>query len=744
MAAKLETLCAAAHRHTPTSSRQRASFRPRLEALEGRVVLSATAIVQTNLVSDDIQFAPAQVQDSNLVNPWGLAASPTGAWWVANEGTLTSTLYDTSKPNVSVDPLVVNIPHDSPTGIVFNKATGFNISENGNQGPSTFLFANADGTISGWNPNVDPNHAIIGATKSGALYLGLAIATDAHAKTRLYAADFLNNKIDAYDQNFQLVTTLKGKFTDSQLPKNYHPFNIQTIGGKLYVEYAPADKVLAGKAGAGEGAVDVFSANGQLQQRLIRHGQLNQPWAIALAPSNFGSFSNDLLVGNFGDGHINAFNPTNGHFVGQLKDANHQPITITHLWGLEFGNGAAAGSKNTLYFTAGLSSHLAASDAPFHGLFGSLQVAPPPAKNAKPVNGPAGGLPYPTAASVTQLVADINYANSAGGDVTINLKPGTTFDLTSVNNTTDGGNGLPVVGGTKAVNLTILGNGDTIERVGSKALRFLDVSAGASLALDHVTLQGGWASGSYLTSFGGAVYNRGTLTVRNGSTLSANSAGSGGSIYNAGGTVTLSNNSNVSGIDNSGGTVTVSDCTLFGIGNSGGTVTVSNSTVYGITNASGTMTVSDSTVSGGSATSGGDIYNAGTLTVNSSTISGGNARWGGGIYNLGTVTINSSTLTGNTAIHADYPWSLGDGGGIYNSGGTVTISNSTISGNTGDAFVGSGGGIYNAGGTLTVENNSSITGNTAGDGADAFNLGVLYLDGTSTIGVLDGNSAVLI
>ena len=178
-----------------------------------------------------------------------------------------------------------------------------------------------------------------------------------------------------------------------------------------------------------------------------------------MAPSNFGSFSNDLLVGNFGDGHINAFDPKNGHFVGELKDANGQPIAITHLWGLEFGNGGEAGPKNTLYFTAGLSSHLAPSDAPFHGLFGSLQVAP-----VKPPMPPGNGLPYPTAATVSQLVADINYADSAGGAITINLVPNTNFDLKTVNNTTNGGNGLPVIGGTKAVNLTILGNGDSIER----------------------------------------------------------------------------------------------------------------------------------------------------------------------------------------------------------------------------------------------------------------------------------------
>jgi uncharacterized protein (TIGR03118 family) len=346
--------------------------------MEDRCLLS-TAIVQTNLVSDDTQFTQAQVQDPNLVNPWGLAASPTGEWWVANQGTGTSTLYTTSHPQVQVLPLVVNVPpaQGAPTGEVFNTSgTGFNVSENGNTGSSVFLFATTGGTISGWSPGVDPTHGVIGATHPGALYLGLAIATDRHGDTRLYAADFAHNTIDVYDENFHLTTTLPGNFTDSRLPDNYHAFNIQAINNRLYVEYAPVDKVLAGTADPGDGAVDVYNADGRLQQRLIRphDPHLNQPWAIAMAPSDFGSFSNDLLVGNFGDGNINAFNPHNGRFVGELKGAHGQPIAIRHLWALAFGNGGAAGPRNTLYFTAGLTSNLQGIP-PFHGLFGSLQVA---------------------------------------------------------------------------------------------------------------------------------------------------------------------------------------------------------------------------------------------------------------------------------------------------------------------------------------------------------------------------------
>jgi uncharacterized protein (TIGR03118 family) len=362
----------AASRRSQTSVRQRPSFRHHLETLEDRLVPS-TAFVQSNLVSDDIKFTPAQVQDTNLVNPWGMAASPTGAWSVANEGTNTITLYNTSKSHVSVVPSVVNIPGGAPTGMVFNSGKGFNVSENGKTGSSVYLFDTAGGTIGGWSPNVDRNNAVIEVNNPGAIYLGLAIAKDSHGQTLLYAADFANGTIAVYNQKFQLVTTLPSNFTDSNLPADYHPFNIQAINNRLYVEYAPVDKVLDGTADPGDGAVDVYNADGKLQQRLIAHGQLNDPWAVAMAPSHFGSFSNDLLVGNFGDGHINAFNPISGRFVGTLSDVDGQPIAITHLWGMEFGNGGAAGPTNTLYYTAGLTSHLAPSDNPFHGVFGELR-----------------------------------------------------------------------------------------------------------------------------------------------------------------------------------------------------------------------------------------------------------------------------------------------------------------------------------------------------------------------------------
>jgi predicted outer membrane repeat protein len=308
-------------------------------------------------------------------------------------------------------------------------------------------------------------------------------------------------------------------------------------------------------------------------------------------------------------------------------------------------------------------------------------------------------LPYPTAATISQLIADINSADKTGGAFTINLKPSTTFDLKNADNSTNGANGLPVIGSTKAVDLTINGNGDTIERVGgfkttkqgaSNAFRLFNVAPGASLTLQAVTLQGGSAYGSGVAADGGAIYNQGTLTVSNGSTLSGNAARYyGGDIYNAGGTVTVSN----------------------------------------------------STMSNNVATYGGAIYNAGTLTVSNCILSGNYATYGGGIDNAGgTVTVSNSTLSGNYAT-PDYNYRGGYGGGIYNSGGNILISASTLIANSARG----GGGIDNdPNGTVTVQNSSSITWNTSFDESfdDGLNLGVLYLDSTSAIGVLDGNPAI--
>jgi uncharacterized protein (TIGR03118 family) len=371
-------------RQQDARGRRRLSVRPHLEMLEDRLTPSAN-FVQTNLVSDVPGMAATT--DANLINPWGLVAGAAGPWWVANEGNGTSTLYNsqgvpqppgTTPPTA---PLIVTIPtnpngspipHGSPTGIVNNVfQTGFDVSENGKSGSSIFLFATLDGTISGWNPGVDRTHAIVEVTKPGAVFTGLAIGKDSNGDDLIYAVDNKNGVIDVFDQNFHQVTTLKGNFTDPNLPANFKPFNIQNINGQLYVEYEQFDPV-TGKAVnlPGSGIVDVFNTDGQLQKRLISNdpgNHLSDPWGVTLAPSDFGPFANDLLVGNFGDGHINAFDPNTGKWLGTLTTSSGQPFEEDHLWSLQFGNNGTAGPANTLFFTAGINGEK-------DGLFGSLQA----------------------------------------------------------------------------------------------------------------------------------------------------------------------------------------------------------------------------------------------------------------------------------------------------------------------------------------------------------------------------------
>src|SRR5258706_4399379 len=325
---------------------------------------------QTNLVSNLPGLA--HFTDPNLTNPWGISSAPGGPFWVSDNGSGKSTLYD-NKGNPQS--LVVTIPSPThgttgtPTGTVFNSNTNaFIVSKNGVSGPSIFLFDSEDGTISGWNQNVDPTNAILAVdnSKSGAVYKGLAIFGNQN-ETFLYAANFHAGTIDVFDKKFAPVK-LSGSFTDPYLPKGYAPFDIQSINNRLYVTYAKQNAQKNGDVpGAGHGFVDVFDINGNFIVRLISHGQLNSPWGLALAGGSFGRFSNDLLVGNFGDGHINAFDPYSGTFRGQLSDQKGHAIVIDGLWSLIFGLGGQAGKPNQLFFTAGI--HQEAD-----GLFGMIQA----------------------------------------------------------------------------------------------------------------------------------------------------------------------------------------------------------------------------------------------------------------------------------------------------------------------------------------------------------------------------------
>jgi len=326
---------------------------------------------QHNLVSD--LAGSADVNDPNLVNPWGLAFNPFGPAWVADNGTGVSTLYDGSgTPNS----LVVQIPSPNaasgghPTGIVFNGSAQFVLTAGGVSGVSRFIFATEEGVIAAWSPTVDRNNAlrvIDNSTATAAVYKGLALSANGTGSL-LYAADFRNNRIDVFDGAFSPVTLSAGAFTDPNLPAGFAPFGIQAINGNIYVAYAmqAADR-FDNVEGAGLGFVNVFGPNGEFIKRLVSQGSLNAPWGMALAPAGFGEFGDRLLVGNFGDGAINVYDIATGQFAGQLVDANASPIRIDGLWALVFGNGFANQPVNTLFFTAGPNSER-------NGLYGRIDV----------------------------------------------------------------------------------------------------------------------------------------------------------------------------------------------------------------------------------------------------------------------------------------------------------------------------------------------------------------------------------
>jgi len=305
-----------------------------------------------NLVADTP--GTADHTDPNLVNAWGLAASPTSPWWVADNGTDVSTIY---RADGTAVPLIVQVP-SRPTGLVFWSFTM----------RAVFVFATEVGTIRGWHPT-QGNQTVILADRSGegAIYKGLAISSTTGGD-RFYAADFHNARVDVFDGSFTLVTN--AGFVDPDLPAGYAPFGIQNIGGRIFVTYAKQDEDAEDEiAGQGRGFVDAYDLAGNLLARVAQHGQLNAPWGLAMAPANFGRFSGDLLVGNFGDGQINAYQEMpNGHFEhrGELRDADGKSLTIDGLWAIQFGHGTPNnGPTNTLFFAAG-------PDDEMHGLFGAI------------------------------------------------------------------------------------------------------------------------------------------------------------------------------------------------------------------------------------------------------------------------------------------------------------------------------------------------------------------------------------
>lgn len=402
----------------PRRPRPVVRFRPAVQPLEDRRLLAGN-VLQTNLVSD--LPGVAAVLDPNLVNPWGISESGGSPFWLSDNNAGATTLYNTQgQPSPIVRTLTQNFatipaPGDptgaggTPTGTVFNTdlgGGGFKITNGTTSAPAIFLFATEDGTLVGWNPAVNPvgsdpakagtfgilavDHSANPTAADGAVYKGLAIATgaggpifpgDANSGTVLYVTNFRAGTIEVYDTAFQQIRLPAGAFSDPNLPRGYAPFDVQELGGKIYVTYAKQDADRHDDvAGPGHGFVDVFNLDGSpagptgpggvVTPRLLSRGELNSPWGLALAPSSFGSLSGALLVGNFGDGLIHAFNATTGAPLGSLKDPDGEPIQIDGLWALKVGNGGNGGDAGTLYFTAGL-------DHEQHGLFGSLTPVAP-------------------------------------------------------------------------------------------------------------------------------------------------------------------------------------------------------------------------------------------------------------------------------------------------------------------------------------------------------------------------------
>jgi len=268
---------------------------------------------------------------------------------------------------VTIPPPVGAQPPSAPTGAIFNNTTGFVVGT----APARFIFASEDGTITAWNSGTT---AVLEVDNSGSdtIYKGLALASSG-ANNYLYAADFHNGKIDIFDSNFA-PATLAGSFSDPTIPAGFAPFDIQAIGGNLYVTYAKQDDQKEDDVpGIGNGFINVFDTSGTFLKRFASNGSLNSPWGLTMAPASFGPFGGALLVGNFGDGAINAFDPTTGALLGQLEDPKGNVISIQGLWDLKFGNGTKAGDTNSVYFTAGIAGSGAIED---HGLFGSLSFLP--------------------------------------------------------------------------------------------------------------------------------------------------------------------------------------------------------------------------------------------------------------------------------------------------------------------------------------------------------------------------------
>ena len=352
----------------------------------------------------------AEHVDINLKNPWGLSASGTSPFWISNNHTGTTTVYDgDGNPFPAANPLVVVIPTpaagatriSSPTGQTFNDTGAFELAPGK---AATFLFCAEDGTISGWNSSIGPTAiTVVDGSGSGTAYKGIAVVHSAEGP-RLYAANFTAGTVDAYDGAFNPVP-VPNEMRGPIIP-GYAPFNIQRIGQRVYVTYAMRNEDGSDDVpGAGNGYVYVFTLEGRLVSRLIEGGALNAPWGLAIAPDYFGPFGQALLVANFGDGRINAYDTCSGQWLGALADTDGRDLVLPGLWAIRAGNGHSGGEAGLLYFTAGIPGD---GDVESHGLFGSIRPAPPAA--ATPAPAPA---PPPQAANFAVDIKNLRFTPDA-------------------------------------------------------------------------------------------------------------------------------------------------------------------------------------------------------------------------------------------------------------------------------------------------------------------------------------------
>jgi uncharacterized protein (TIGR03118 family) len=332
------------------------------------------AFVLRNLVADP--GYPAAVHDAQLVNAWGLAASASGPWWTANEARGTSTLY---AANGRKQALTVSVP-GGPTGVAWNGGPGFPVRGGSRSAPARFVYACEDGMIRAWSPTVPDGwstrtEVVVDGAGTAAVFKGVAFATLPDGSRRLYATDFHNGRVLAFDSRWRPVA-LRGGFRDPSIPDGYAPFNVLVSGGRVFVSYARPAPVTGNDSPTG-GYVDEFDLAGRLLARVGRAGPLDEPWGLAVAPHGFGALGGALLVGNFGSGRINAYVRRGGGWAyrGQLQGRDGKPLVVPGLWGIAFGTGGMSGPRTTLFVAAGPHRWHGASELAVHGLLGAVAPA---------------------------------------------------------------------------------------------------------------------------------------------------------------------------------------------------------------------------------------------------------------------------------------------------------------------------------------------------------------------------------